>query len=491
VSRYPVPDQAAAADLGAALRSVGYSEDALQRLLGEDAYSGDQDDVPVDERRLPDTPVATVVRAFFLQLPVSRSDAVRALGKRAVEALATMDLATVGDEVDPRVRILPIGKLLLASDGYSRDGDDPPDYVATYTPTARVLDSLTPRPRVARALDVGTGGGVHALLAAQHAGHVIATDVNPRALAYTQLNAALNGLANIECRQGSLFDPLEGETFDLITCNAPYVVSPERRWAYRDSGFQEDEVSARVVKAAGEHLAEGGFASLLVSWLAEDEDSPDERVTAWVKATRCSGWILPTQGSDPLDHAAEWNSHLAGNPRAFGEAVDEWAQYFEGLGVRWVSEGAVLLHRRPGGGQAIRLDPVDEDDLDEAGDQIQRAFESWTALAELRGPRRLLDARVSVAMTLRLERELEPQEARAIDVDGRIELADGMKWAVDATADAQEVIASLDGGLTVGAVIEATGDRLGLSDDELAQLEDEVLDLVELLIELGALKVAA
>ena len=50
----------------------------MQQLLGEDAYSGDQDDVPVDERRLPDTPVATVVRAFFLQLPVPRGEAVRA-----------------------------------------------------------------------------------------------------------------------------------------------------------------------------------------------------------------------------------------------------------------------------------------------------------------------------------------------------------------------------------------------------------------------------
>ena len=491
MSQFPVPDQAAATDLGAALRSVGYSEDALNRLLGEDAYSGDQDDAPVDERRLPDTPVATVVRAFFLQLPVSRSDAVRALGERGVQALTATGLAAVGEDVDPRVRILPIGNVLLASDGYSRDGDDPPDYVATYTPTARVLDSLTPRPKVERALDVGTGSGVHALLAARHARHVTATDVNPRALAYTQLNAALNGLANIECRQGSLFDPVDGETFDLITCNAPYVVSPERRWAYRDSGFHEDEVSARVVKAAGEHLAEGGFASLLVSWLAEDEDSPDERVLAWVEATGCSGWILPTQGSDPLDHAAEWNSHLAGDPQAFGEAVDEWKHYFERLGVRWVSEGAVLLHRRSNGRRAIRLDPVDEEDLDEAGDQIQRAFESWIPLSELARPGHLLGARVSVAMPLLLERELEPQGTRVIDVEGRIELAAGMKQAVDATADAQEVIASLDGSLSLRAVIEATGDRLGLSDDELSQLESEVLDVTHVLLEIGALEVNA
>src|SRR6266851_6162535 len=249
-----VADTVAAERLGTSLRRTGYSEDAIHRLLGEDAYSSERADTPAEERRLPDTPLATLVRLLFLQLPVSAEQAEAALGPEGVEALETTGLAQVGRHIDPRVRILPIGKILLASDGFSRDGDDPPDYVATYTPTARVLDSLTPRPRVDRALDVGTGSGIHALLAAQHARHVIATDVNRRAIAYTELNAALNGLRNIECRQGSLFEPVEGEMFDLITCNAPYVVSPERRWAYRDSGFRGDDVTAHVVRSAAAHL---------------------------------------------------------------------------------------------------------------------------------------------------------------------------------------------------------------------------------------------
>ena len=225
-----VADTVAAETLGTALRRGGYSEDAVYRLLGDEAYSSERGDIPADERRLPETPLATLVRLFFLQLPVSADEAEVALGRSGIDALEATGLAEVGGEVIPRARLLPIGKLLLASDGFSRDADDPADYVATYTPTARVLDSLTPRPRVERALDVGTGSGIHALLAAQHAGQVIATDVNPRALAYTTLNAALNGLHNVECRQGSLFEPVEGETFGLITCNAPYVISPETRW---------------------------------------------------------------------------------------------------------------------------------------------------------------------------------------------------------------------------------------------------------------------
>jgi hypothetical protein len=315
---------------------------------------------------------------------------------------------------------------------------------------------------------------------------VIATDVNPRAIAYTELNAALNGLHNVECRQGSLFDPVEGETFDLITCNAPYVVSPERRWVYRDSEFSEDEVSERVILASAEHLTAGGYAAMLVSWLAFDEDNPDERVLAWAEASGCESWILSTLNSDPLTHAAEWNSHLAGE--ALGEALDEWSQYFESLGVELISEGAVVLHKRPDGKHTARVDELDEEDLDDAGDQILRAFESRAKLAELGSDKELLEARIGVASSLRLDRELEPSGGRAVDVDGSVELIEGTKHAVDASADVQEVVASLDSRMRLGEVIDTTADRLGLLDDEVATLHEDALHVVRELLELGALR---
>ncbi len=487
MSRDLVADTLAAERLGATLRRVGYSEDAVHRLLGEDAYSSERGDIPAEERRLPNTPLGTLLRLLFLQVPVSTPDAEVALGREGIDALDVTGLAEVGDEIVPLSRILPIGKVLLASDGFSRDADDPPDYVATYTPTARVLDSLTPRPRMERALDVGTGSGIHALLAAQHARQVIATDVNPRALAYTELNAALNGLHNVECRPGSLFEPVEGETFDLITCNAPYVVSPERRWVYRDSEFSADEVSERVLLAAAKHLTEGGYAAMLVSWLALDEEAPDERVIGWAEASGCDSWILSTMNSDPITHAAEWNSHLVGE--ALGDALDEWTRYFESLGVQAVSEGAVILHKRDSGGEpTARVDELDEEDLDDAGDQIVRAFEARTRLAELGGDRDLLEARLGVASSLRFIRELEPAGGRAVDVEGSVELTEGTKHAVDASADVQEFVASIDSRMRLAEVIDTTADRLGLSDEEARTLGEEAVDVTRELLELGALR---
>lgn len=488
---HPIVDLAAARVLGDALRRVDYSEDGVCKLLGEDAYTADADDAEVRDRRLPDSRLGSAIRAFFLQLPVSVEEMAHAIGRRGVEALEATGLAEVGeDEVQSRVRILPVGDLLVASDGdTSYQGDDPPDYVSAYTPTSKLCDSLTPRPRVERALDVGTGSGVQALLAARHAREVVATDVNPRALAYAELNAALNGFTNIECRAGSLFEPVPGETFDLITCNAPFVVSPENRWAYRDSGLPADEISERIVEAAAEHLADGGYATLLVSWIARDEDNPEERPLAWTAGTGCDSWILPIFGLDPLGHAARWNNHLAGgDDEAFRVALDDWTSYLEQLGVEMVSEGAVLLHRRPGAGHTARVDAIDDDALDHAGDQVQRAFAARARLSELAKPSDLLDARLAIGAPVRLERELEPGGGRPGVVSAEVEMSEGTNPTVEASSNTLEVVAALDGGTKLGDVVQAVAEKLGLSEKQTAELRQDSLTLLRELLELGALE---
>ncbi|MDX6513916.1 MAG: hypothetical protein QOE36_3420 [Gaiellaceae bacterium] len=487
---YPVADQAAGKALGAALRRAGYDEDAVFRLLGDDAYAGDAEDAPVHDRRLPQTRVATLVRAFFVGLPVPEAELVRALGERGAAALQATGLARIRrGTVVPRARISPIADLLIASDGWSRDEDDPPDYVATYTPTARMLDSLTPRVRVGRALDVGTGNGIHALLAARHSRSVVATDVNRRALAYAELNAALNGIDNLECRRGSLFEPVEGERFDLITCNAPYVVSPESRWTYRDSGFDADEVSARVVSGAAEHLADDGFATMLVSWVAREAAEPNGRVLAWAHETGCDAWIMSLYGSDPLDHAASWNSHLTGDPKSFGAALDEWNAYLEGLSIGWVSEGAVVLHRRQGGRATTRIDVVEDEELEVASAQLRRAFAARARLAELGRASDLLDLRLAPVDAVRVEQELVPRAGGAVVEAVHVRLDEGTHPSVDASARAAEVVGALGGEAILRETIGAVARRLELTDSQAGRLRREALELCSELLELGALRI--
>jgi len=489
---HPIPDRAAARAVGDALRRVGYAEDAVVGLLGEEGYALTRDDVPVGERRLPDSRLGTVVRALFLQRPVPTADVAHALGRAAVEALAATGMADVGDHVSLHGRIVPVGDLFVASDDFPGEDaeQDPPDFVAAYTPTSKLCDSLTPRGPVDRALDVGTGSGVQAMLSARHAREVVATDVNPRALAFAALNAALNGFTNIECRLGSLFEPVEGETFDVITSNAPFVVSPENRWAYRDGGLEADRFSELIVREASRHLRDGGYATLLVSWVAEDEDDSEARPLAWTDGSECDTWIVPIYALDPLDHAVRWNVHLAGRPEAFGQVLDRWTGYLDELGVALVTEGAILLHRRSGDEHTARVDVVDDDLVDHAGNQIKRAFEARARLVELGKPSDLLGERIALAGLVRLEHELDADTGRSTEASAIVQIAEGMHLGVETHPRLLEIVAALDGTVSLGGAIDAAAARLGLSGTDEKRLRREALDLVHDLLELGALRFA-
>jgi release factor glutamine methyltransferase len=78
-------------------------------------------------------------------------------------------------------------------------------------------------------LEIGTGCGIIALVAARTAKMVIATDISPIAIQCARKNAKTNHLeSNLEIRQGNLFDPIKTEErFNLILSNPPYLPESE------------------------------------------------------------------------------------------------------------------------------------------------------------------------------------------------------------------------------------------------------------------------
>lgn len=76
-------------------------------------------------------------------------------------------------------------------------------------------------------LEIGSGVGVIAITAALNHNEVVATDINPKAVELTSLNAELNNV-EIICRQGDIFSPIsKEESFDTIFWNWPFVYASE------------------------------------------------------------------------------------------------------------------------------------------------------------------------------------------------------------------------------------------------------------------------
>src|SRR4029077_5460930 len=235
-------------------------------------------------------------------------------------------------------------------------GDAPADHVVGVTRPSVTLACLTVRRPVRSALDLGTGGGIQAILTARHAERVVATDITERALVFGAFNAALNGVTNIEYRRGSWFAPVEGERFDLVLSNPPYVISPESQYIYRDSGMRGDSASEQVVRTAPKFLEEGGYAAIMMSWVVAEPAEADQTASPrrWLEDNGCDAWLLHYRTDDPLTTAANWNEHLAQDPTRYGETVDRWVAYYRSIGAGGIAFGSVVLRRRSGGTNWLR-----------------------------------------------------------------------------------------------------------------------------------------
>jgi ribosomal protein L3 glutamine methyltransferase len=125
--------------------------------------------------------------------------------------------------------------------------------------------------RVARVLDLCTGSGCLAILAARAfpKAAVDAVDLSTGALAVARRNVADHGLtARVRLMQGDLFAPLRGERYDVIISNPPYVDAEgmaglpaesehEPRMAF-DGGADGIDLVRRILDDAKAHLDPGG-----------------------------------------------------------------------------------------------------------------------------------------------------------------------------------------------------------------------------------------
>ncbi len=99
-----------------------------------------------------------------------------------------------------------------------------PSSVQPITPTSHVLGEavLAESREGDHVLDMGTGCGVNAILAARKGARVVAVDINPEAVEAARRNAERNGVADrIELRLSDVFSSVD-ESFDLIVFDPPF-----------------------------------------------------------------------------------------------------------------------------------------------------------------------------------------------------------------------------------------------------------------------------
>jgi hypothetical protein len=450
----------AAVELARLLRVAGYETDRIQqRLATGDQLLARSPELPSYLRRLGDADeLAVLLRLLLLGVPVPHPRFDELVGAELQTRLRGAGLLVRdGEVVHGAARLVPHDELLIASD-HAGAAEAHADHVPGVHRPSVALAHLTVRGRGERALDLCTGNGIQAILLAAHAEHVVATDVNERALAYAAFNAALNGVGNVETRRGSFFEPVEGEQFDLVVANPPYVVSPESTYLFRDGGMSGDAVSERVVRAAPAALAPDGFACLLIAW-ALDPDDPAERPRSWLEGAGCDAFLLHTSTDDPIETATMWNRDLLDRPEAYADALDRWLAYYRELGIDQLGYACLVLRKRSDGRDGwLEAQQLPRAALRPAGRHVRKMFDTHDRLSELDSDRALLDRRLRV-----VDDAVVTQDTRFAGGSWHAEsltlrLENGLPFTAELDPPTARMIRALDGSRTLHAALAAAVD---------------------------------
>ena len=486
---FSAPDPSSLGRLKQALADAGYTRDNVRSALQTDEHLlAKPGEVVVVERRLEGrAPLPTLIKFFLIGLTVDPSNLVASLPSLPYEQLQRLGLVEAAQGgVRCPIRLSPHGDILLASDrSYYKDEDRSDSHVVTGASNpATLLADLTVRKRVRRALDLGTGGGIQALLLANHCDTVIATDVNPRALDYTRLNAALNGFRNIETRLGSWFEPVEGERFDLVTANPPYVMSPESTFLYRDSGMAADSLCRQLVREMPHFLEDGGFGHILISWALAAGQDWSEPLRSWVDGLGCDVWLLHYLTDDPLTQASKWNRPLAleGHDR-YEAAIDRWMDYYRRSGIDQIAFGAVIMRRRSTGETWLRTDSLHAAGGSASG-LVSRVFEAEDFLRRV-DDEQLLDERFSLVAGHRLEQRLVARDGAWQLDTATLMMSDGLGFRGGLDLTTAQLVGHLDGRHTLREAVEVTCRELEVDDADRPALTETAVAMARRLHQLG------
>ncbi|MGE2728499.1 DUF7059 domain-containing protein [Mycolicibacterium vaccae] len=356
------------------MRAADYTTDGVTDLLGADASAAFSRGLWWSALRATERadagsqPLAVLVRLFLLGADESRDRVAAALPTAGVDALLANGVVETGPDGTLRAQldIRPHSDgdrdFLVVSDQDAalRPGPVRHDHVLGIGGASVSLAHAVIRNPVGRALDLGTGCGIQSLHLDAHCDEIVATDTNARALALAAATARLNGMS-WDLRRGSLFEPVDGERFDLIVSNPPFVVGAgSLDYQYRDSGMAGDALCQSLIEQVGEHLLPGGTAQIMANWIVRDGADWRDRVAGWLAGSGLHAWVVQREFADPISYVSLWTSDAGELPEDAARRGGQWLDWFADQGIAGVGMGMINL-RAPGKGETRPADVVLEE----------------------------------------------------------------------------------------------------------------------------------
>ncbi len=432
--------------------------------------------------------LSSLTRWFILGEPVSLEAARQVIPSDILQLLGNCGLlATTGGNLASPVMLAPFEQFWIATDTYARLskalGEDD---VLMVNNTTRFLLNRAIRTPCRSLLDLGTGCGVVALVAAQFADHVTATDLTVRASTFARFNAWLNQSANVEILTGDLFQPVAGQRFDRILTNPPFYITPSSHRIFAENPMELDGFCRNLIKQAPAHLEEGGYLQMLCEW-AEIEGQPwEERLAEWFQDGGCDGMVFEAASFDPIRYAEVRQPVVAGSADREDACriFEEWVDYYKSRKVTAIHAGFLTMRRRSGQNW-LHFERVPWEPTVPSGDAILRRF---AVRDRPLSDEQLLRGRLRAADGVQLRQVVEftDQQWRLSTHVQMVQPA-GLQLEQDITPEVADFVSKMDGSIPLGELVDGLAREAPVPREK---VQAECLSLVRRLLDRDFLREA-
>ena len=299
--------------------------------------------------------LSDLIRLFQLRVALPAARIIQILGEQLFQTLCQIGLFIPRQEGNQtlwasRIDLFDVEGLYIATDHRymllaedKAPGESPVMYIG--------MDSMglvysAPQHDSNRLLDLCCGSGIQGLYASRYARSVIGVDINPRAIRFSRFNAQLNGIDNIEFRQGNLYEAVIQERFDTILANPPFVPSPNREFKFRDGGANGEEILTAIIQGSAEHLYPNGRVHIVTDLV--DIDTYAQKLDDWWQGEAIVQLVLGTADrndilfSVPHSHAAFGQSY-----EQYCSELEQWLQNFHEAQLTAVNFGYIFIQHNP------------------------------------------------------------------------------------------------------------------------------------------------
>ena len=242
-----------------------------------------------------------------------------------------------------------------------------------------------------------------------------------------------------------MFEPVRNESFDLIVSNPPFIISPENRHFFLNSGLEGDEICRRIASEAPNFLNEGGYCILNVNWAVIQNKDWRARLASWLEGVGCDGLVLSQETRDLGDYAASLIELGTNEAAEFMNLFEKWMEYYAKLNMSGIGQGVIVMRRASGRANWFAVESAPPNITYPSGNDVAHLMELRTFLHSLPGERDLLDANLKLAANVRLDQVCEAGNGAWHGASGRLRRLGGLEFTGALDGPSARALAQWDG----------------------------------------------